>query len=604
MATLLYGQSLSKSFGSRPLFQQVNIAVEDNARMGLIGPNGSGKSTLLKILAGKEEPDDGTLTARRGVRIGYVAQTDSFDPCATALSVVADAIANSGGAHHDHHECETLAAVILDKVGFETFDQLVESLSGGWRKRLAIARELAYEPELLLLDEPTNHLDVQGIEWLEDLIDDARFAVVVVTHDRYFLEEVTTKIVELSQAYEDGTFEVDGPYSEFLERRADFLASQAQQQQSLAGKVRQDIKWLRRGAKARRTKNKGHIQDAAVRAAQLSDLQQRNAPRDAAAIEFTNTGRQTRNLLVATGISKSLGGKPLFANLDLTLSPGTCLGLLGPNGSGKTSLIKVLTGELPPDAGSIKRADGLRSATFTQRRAELDRKISLREALCPIGDTIFYNGRSIHITSWAKRFLFRTDQLNVPVGDLSGGEQARILLAEIMCKPADLLILDEPPNDLDIPSLEVLEQSLAEFPGSVLLVTHDRFMLDRLATQVVGLNGKGDARLFPSCSQWLASLEEACEAPPETKRPAPKPAAPAQPKSRKLTYNEQREWDQIESKIHAAEEQAAELEKQMNDPKLLNDHQRLTDHCKKLEKVQADIAAMYDRWAELEAKQK
>ena len=584
----------------------------------MIGPNGSGKSTLLKILAGRESPDEGTLVTRKGLRVGYVAQTDEFPADATPLSVIADAYrlrvgdsVPSGDPHDDElHERESRAGVLLDKIGFTHLNECVDRLSGGWRKRLAIARELARDPELLLLDEPTNHLDLEGILWLEDLLDGAPFGAVVVTHDRYFLEEVSSRIIELSRAYPKGTFDVEGAYSEFLERRADFLAAQATQEQALAGKVRADIAWLRRGAKARRTKAKGRIQDAAERMDELAELKRRNTPARAAAIDFNATGRQTRNLLVANNISKTLGSRKLFASLDLTLSPGMCVGLLGPNGSGKTTLIKVLTGELPPDTGTIKTADNLRVVTFTQRRAELDRKIELREALCPVGDTVFYRDRAVHVVTWAQQFLFRTDQLNVPVGDLSGGEQARIIIAGLMRQPADLLVLDEPTNDLDIPSLEVLEKSLEEFPGAILLVTHDRYMLDRLSTDVLGLDGNGNAKLYASYQQWAAAQLETMAKPQRAKpaidqtQAAPKPAASSQTKPARLSYKDQRDWEQMESRILAAEAAVAELEKRTNDPDLLADHQKLGEHCAKLSEAQATVTALYERWAELEAKQK
>jgi len=602
MSNLLRCQNLTKSFGPRPLFQNVALAVSDGDRIGLIGPNGSGKSTLMKILAGLEhsDTDTGELIFRKGLRTCYVAQVDIFEPGSTPLSVVGDALRS---AIEDTHERETDAAVLLGKIGFTDFDQPVDELSGGWRKRLAIARELARKPDLLLLDEPTNHLDLEGIQWLEELLNASSIGVVVVTHDRYFLEGATTRIIELSRAYPDGTFQIDGPYSDFLRRREEFLHAQAQQQVALSSKVREDIAWLQRGAKARRTKNKSRINDAAQRMRELSELKNRNAKAQATAVEFNATGRKTRNLLVATGIAKSFEDKPLFADLDLTLGPGDCLGLLGANGSGKTTLIKVLTGELTPDTGTIKSADNLRTVVFTQQRTELNRTQKLREALCPIGDTVFYQDRALHVTTWAKKFLFRTDQLNVPVGDLSGGEQARIIIANLMCKPADLLILDEPTNDLDIPSLEVLEQSLQEFSGSVLLVTHDRYMLERIATQVLGLDGKGNAKLFAAYSQWAAAKEEAAQ----HKEPAAKkqavPPKPTSAKSKKLSYNEQREWDQMEENIHKAEARAEELEKQMSDPELIADHEKLQVHCRKLEAAQAEVATLYDRWAELEAKQ-
>jgi ATP-binding cassette subfamily F protein uup len=615
MSQLIHAQGLAKSFGSRPLFEEVALTVSAGDRLGLIGPNGAGKSTLLKILAGRETPDAGTLTCRKGLGIGYVAQTDVFPTQATPLSVVSDALRGDDTAPpaHDHEapQRETRAALALAKVGFTSFDQHVHELSGGWRKRLAIARELARDPDLLLLDEPTNHLDLEGILWLEDLLDESPMGVVVVTHDRYFLEESASRIVELSRAYPQGTFAVTGGYSDFLERRADFLAAQAHQEQALAGQVRADIAWLRRGAKARRTKAKGRIHQSAQRMEELATLKSRNAPLRAAAIDFAATGRRTRNLLVAKGIAKTLGTHTLFSHLDLTLGPGMRLGLVGPNGSGKTTLLKVLTGELTPDAGTLKPADNLRVATFTQRRAELDRSQELREALCPTGDTFFYRDRSIHVKTWAHKFLFRPEQLNVPVGDLSGGEQARILIANLMRQPADLLVLDEPTNDLDIASLEVLEQSLAEFPGAVLLVTHDRYMLDRLSTDVLGLDGRGGHRLVATYAQWVAAqtlqrqADEAARAAAATARkPAATPPAPPAARPRKLSFSEQREWDQMEPKVQAAEARVAQLEAQMNQPALLADHEKLRLHCLQLEEAHAQVAALYERWTQLEARQK
>lgn len=603
---LLSCQSLSKTFGSRPLFSDVSMGVAQGERVGMIGPNGSGKSTLLKLLAGLESADTGGLTQRRDLHVGYVPQADTFPEGATVSSVVTAAVLPSC---HDEHEAEVRASVVLSRVGFTRFDQPAVELSGGWRKRLSIAREMARGPDLLFLDEPTNHLDLEGILWLEGLLRDAPFAVICVTHDRYFLEATATRVLELSSAYPQGTFTVEGRYSEFLRRRGEFLEAQAREEQALAGKVRQDLLWLGRGAQARRTKAKGRIEDAGERMAELKDLRQRNAPNKAAGIDFTSTGRQTRNLLVAKGIAKSLGDKPLFSGLDLTLSPGSCVGLLGPNGSGKTTLIRVLTGELEPDAGSIKRADGLRVVTFTQHREALDPRMSLREALCPISDRLFYRGGEMHINTWANRFLFTTEQLSVSVGDLSGGEQARILIAQLMLQPADLLILDEPTNDLDIPSLEILEESLSDFPGAILLVTHDRFMLDRLSTQVLYLDGRGGTAEYPNYSQWESTRarREAETQKAETARATPtvtaeSAASPA--KSKRLSYNEQREWGKIEAQIMAAEEEVKRLEVKMNDPAVLGDRKKLEESCRVLDVAHAKVKQLYDRWAELEAKQK
>ena len=610
MAMLLSCQSLSKSFGPRPLFEEVSMGIAEGERLGLIGPNGSGKSTLLKILAGLEQPDTGELTSKRNLRVSYVAQRDEFAEGATALSAV---IAALGQTMHDDHDCEVAAERVLEKVGFPDFHQPVSAMSGGWRKRLAIARAIVTEPDLLLMDEPTNHLDLEGVLWLETFLADAPMAMIVVTHDRYFLEDVCSRVLELSKAYSQGTFTVEGPYSEFLRRRADFLAAQLKEQQSLATKVREDLRWLGRGAQARRTKAKGRIEEAGQRMEELNDLKNRNAPNRAAEISFSATGRQTRNLLVAKQISKSLGGKGLFSDLEVTLSPGSCIGLLGPNGSGKTTLINVLTEKLAPDTGMVKLADGLRIVTFTQHREELDPKQSLRDALCPVSDVLYFRDQAIHINTWATRFLFRTDQLNTSVGDLSGGEQARILIARLMLQPADLLILDEPTNDLDIASLEVLEESLSSFPGAVLLVTHDRYMLARLSTQILALDGRGNAKFYAGYEQW-ESLKERAEEEAPTKEVVRKKEAQVQggdvatPQAAgtggkvKLTYKEQRDWDTIEQRILEAEEEVKTLEKRTTDPAIVSDHRKLNEAYEVLGKAQVNVAALYERWAELEAK--
>ena len=611
MALLLSCENLTKTFGVRTLFDGVGLSIEDGDRVGLIGPNGSGKSTLLKILAGLETPDEAssgerpTITMRRNLRVGYVPQADRFD-AETPLRVVMDALHDT---LHDEHEREDRAAVVLDKVGFPDASVQVTSLSGGWRKRLAVARELARQPDLLLMDEPTNHLDLRGIEWLEQTLQAEPFAAVVVTHDRYFLERAVSRVVELNRAYPKGTFAVDGPYSRFLERRAEFLEAQSQQQQALASKVREDIKWLSRGAQARRTKSKSRIQASHQRMDELADLKTRNAPARAAGVEFTASGRRTRDLLTAVGVAKSLGGRTLFRNLDLTLSPGTCVGLLGENGSGKTTLIRVLTGELEPDAGTIKRADGLRTVVFTQAREALDPRQSLREALCPLGDFVTFRDTQVHVNTWATRFLFRPEQLKVSVGDLSGGEQARILMAQLMLRPADLLILDEPTNDLDIASLEVLEASLSEFPGAVLLVTHDRYMLDRLSTTILALDGKGGAKFYVDLAQWQDAQEDEEAAEAQTRKPVKSQAASAAssatatiPAKAKLSFKEQRELDLMEASITAAEAEVKRLEAVVADPAVMADHVKLHDRYHELGAAQAKVTELYRRWEELEAR--
>src|SRR6266850_768979 len=375
------------------------------------------------------------------------------------------------------------------------------------------ARELAAAPDILLMDEPTNHLDVAGILWLEDVLTERARAFVVVSHDRYFLEHVATRMLELNRVYPAGLFESEGSYSRFLARRDEALREQAAYQESLANTVRREIEWLRRGAKARSTKAKGRIKQAGRLIEELEDARARGLTASAG-IDFTSSQRRTRRLLVARGLSASRGGRRLISDLDLIVTPGTRVGLIGPNGSGKTTLLEVLAGVVPPDAGEIERADDLRIVRFEQERAGFDPGQSLRRALAPEGDAVTWQGRSVHVAAWAKRFLFRPEQLEVPVGRLSGGEQARILIARLMRESADLLILDEPTNDLDIPTLEVLEDSLAEFDGGLVLVTHDRFMLERVSTVILALDGEGGTETFADYAQWEAAQSAAGPAPP------------------------------------------------------------------------------------------
>ncbi len=599
MSLLLNCQSLSKSFGTRVLFRGISIAFDDTQRTGLIGPNGSGKSTLMKILAALEPPDSGTIVARRQLRLGYLPQEDLFPQAKTVLQVVSEAVAPG---HGDEHEREVQASILLGKTGFEDFAQQAGNLSGGWRKRLAIARELIREPDLLLLDEPTNHLDLHGILWLERLLMSASFAFVLVSHDRYFLENATNRIVELNRAYADGYLSVDGNYSEFLVRREEHLSAQSTQQQALASAVRREIEWLKRGAKARTTKAKGRIQQAGRMMEELGELRARNAESGTAQIDFTARQRRTRKLLVAKNVSKRVGGRTLIANLDVVLSPGMKVGLLGPNGSGKTTLIRLLSAEVQPDSGGITTAEGLRIVRFDQDRGQLDKNITLRNALSPGSETVVYRGSAIHISSWAKRFLFRAEQLDMTVGDLSGGEQARVLIAQLMLRPADLLILDEPTNDLDIPSLEVLEEGLADFPGALILVTHDRFMLDRLCTDLLALDGKGAATPYASYAQW-----EVAQTAQQRDKPAAKPVASKEKSTeavapRRLSWNEQRELEGIEQKILAAEEELASLHKQMEEPATLSDHLKLRECCNRLDAAQMRVADLYARWQELESR--
>ena len=498
MSTLLSARNLTKAFPTGTLFEGLSIHVGERDRVGLIGPNGAGKSTLLRILADLEPHDDGKITRRRGLRLVYVEQDDHFANDATAMSAICDKITTS---NDDRVDVDTRAAIALSKLGFEDFDQPVATLSGGWRKRLSIARALCKEPDVLLLDEPTNHLDLEGVLWLEGFANKAQLAMLFVTHDRQFLENAADRIIEISPAYPGGMFEAAGNYSTFLSRKNAFLDAQEAAESALANKVRRDTAWLMQGIQGRQTRNKTQVRDAASRRAELKATKGRNlAPKQTTTIDFQATERKTKKLLGLHRVAKAMGGKSLFSALEVMLTPGQRIGLLGLNGSGKTTLLRLMSGDLEPDAGTVKRAANLRVVTFSQHRDTLVPSQTLQEALCPVGDMVDYRGKQVHVTGWAKRFLFEADQLSTLVSNLSGGEQARVLIANLMLEPADVLLLDEPTNDLDIPSLEVLEQALLEFPGAIVLVTHDRFMLDRIATEFIGLDDVGCAKCFRRCS--------------------------------------------------------------------------------------------------------
>ncbi|MCH7798914.1 MAG: ABC-F family ATP-binding cassette domain-containing protein [Planctomycetes bacterium] len=598
MATLLSARDLTKSYPSSTLFEGIAIHISEGDRLGLIGPNGAGKSTLLKILAEIEEPDDGEVIRRRGLKVVYVEQDDRFPEGATPLSTVTAELVHDDD---DRVDVETRAAITLSKLGFVNVQRPVATLSGGWRKRLSLACALGHEPDVLMLDEPTNHLDLEGVLWLETFVRQATMAMIFVTHDRTFLENTASRIIELSPAYPGGKFEASGNYSEFVRRKEAFLDAQSTLQLTLANRVRRDTAWLDQGIQGRQTRNKTQVDAAAERRAELKATKDRNAaPARTTTIDFQTTERKTKQLLALHNVSKSMGDKLLFESIDLVLTPGRRIGLLGVNGAGKTTLLRLMAGELEPDSGTIKRAADLRVVTLSQSRATLVPTQTLHEALCPVGDTVEYRGRPVHVTGWAKRFLFEADQLSTFVSNLSGGEQARVLIANLMLEPADVLLLDEPTNDLDIPSLEVLEQALLEFPGAIVLVTHDRFMLERIATEFLGLDDAGGAKVFMTYERWndartRALATAAARGPKKPKRPKSKST------TRRLTFKEQREYKDMEKTILEAEAQVERLEAEVALPALASDHVRAAETYNALSATQARVTSLYARWAELEA---
>ena len=609
MPPILIAQNISKRFGANPLFDSISFAVHDGDRIGLIGPNGAGKSTLLAILGAEHEPDSGEVSFRKRARIGYVHQISDFAPGVTVRQNIEEALDRAAvpSGEREQRLRETLGRAGFtedDSRGNPGMDREAASLSGGWRKRLAIAEALVTNPDVLLLDEPTNHLDLEGIEWLEGLLRSATFAFVVVTHDRYFLENVASEVVELNRIYADGLLRVKGGYSKFLEEREAYAEWQQRAQESLRNRVRVEMEWLRRGPKARATKAKARIDNANALISELRDSESRSRTATAG-IAFDATGRQTKRLIEVHQAAVTLGDHEILHSVTVTLMNGLKLGLAGPNGSGKTTLLRAITGEIPLSAGEIRRASSLRIVYFSQMR-ELDTSLTLRRALAPDSDSVIYQDRVIHIASYASRFLFTSEQLNQPVERLSGGERARVLIARLMLQPADVLILDEPTNDLDIPTLEILEESLLEFPGALVLVTHDRYLLDRVTNAVLGLDGRGNSALFADYLQWETWRDEQngvqSKAPAEA---APQQApAPGQvsPSRKKLSYMEQREYDAIEARIEDADARLRTAEHRIEVPEIATDPELLTAALAELEQARADHDAIYERWVELTEK--
>ena len=602
MPPIITAQGLSKRYGAEPLFQDISFTVSEGERIGLIGPNGSGKSTLLEILCDRVRPDTGEVAIRKRTRLSLVVQNSEFAEGVTIRSVTENSMARAGVPEKDR---AARMAEPLGRAGFTDLDTPTSELSGGWKKRLAIVEALVQAPDILLLDEPTNHLDLAGINWLESVLQNATFACVVVSHDRYFLENIATEIVELARMYENGFLRVSGNYSTFLIAKEEYLHAQRKHQEALENRVHTEIEWLRRGPKARTTKSKARIDTAQEMIGELADLNARTRT-ISAKIDFSSTDRQTKRLIALEDLTYAIGGRTLFEGINFAIASGMRVGLVGPNGSGKTTLLRLLRGDLEPTRGEIRKADSLRVVYFDQNRV-LDPDITLRRALAPDSDSVIYQDRVIHVASWATRFLFDPDHLGQPVGKLSGGERARVLIAQLMLQPADVLLLDEPTNDLDIPTLEILEESLLEYRGALVLVTHDRYMLDRVSTIVLGLDGLGGAERFADYSQWdtWQRLRQKGTANFSSgTRPSSAGGGDSQPSAskKKLSYNEVRELETIEERIAGADKLLEAKRTALEDPAVTGNPALLRTTCLEMEEVQNTLDTLYARWGELEKK--
>lgn len=600
---LVGAHQITKSFTSRPLFQGLTFSINSGDRIGLIGPNGAGKSTLLKIIAGQSTIDDGRLTIQKGLRVGFLEQIPAFKANATIASSVLE-----GAADPDGWEDIAFSQEISGKLELDRFDPEtpITKLSGGWKKRVALARELVRRPDLLLMDEPTNHMDVESIIWLEELLVKAEFATLTITHDRLFLQKISNRIIEINKQHAGGLLSVNGSYADFLESKDDLLAAQKGHEKKLKNTLARETEWLRRGAKARQTKQTARIKAAHELAETVDELNFRNQ-NATVRFDFKSVDKNPKKLIEALAISKSFGDKQIVPQLDLLVSPKSRIGLMGPNGCGKSTLIKLLTGELAPDTGEVKHAERLQVAYFEQNRESLDQESTLFKTVCPKGDHVEYDGQMIHARSYLARFLFTFEQMETPVRKLSGGEQSRLLLARLMLTKCNVLILDEPTNDLDMQTLEVLADVLNEFNGAIILVTHDRYFLDQMTNQILAF-GK-DAEGLPlvtsmvGLDQWQVWHDEQMAMVQSRQvTVGAKPAAPNASKKKKLSFNDQRELDGMEAKVLALEEK---IKKLVSELESINgkDSKKIAEISKELSKSQRDLDACYERWTELASTQ-
>jgi ATP-binding cassette subfamily F protein uup len=529
------------------------------------------------------------------MRISYVGQSSSFIGSQSVFAVLKEAGERLG---IPSDELDGEIRVLMGRAGFDDPATKVANLSGGWRKRLEVICGLVGNPDLVFFDEPTNHLDFDGIWWLEQLLSNARFAWVAVSHDRAFLDNVAVRILEVNRQYPGGSFVADGNYSAFSAAREQYFDAQARREESLANKARRETEWLRQGVKARTTKARFRIEAAESLQQELGQLRKRLGS-DQANLEFAESGRRSKKLVSLAHVDKSLGDRSIVTDVTYEIQGGARIGILGGNGTGKSTLLKLIAKELEPTQGKVDHVQGLTIVYFDQFRQKLPPEWTLRRCLCESGDHVIFNDRPIHIVTWARRFQFSQDHLDQPIAKLSGGERAKANIAKLMLEKADLLLLDEPTNDLDIDTMEALEDALSDFGGAVAIVSHDRFMLQSICTTFLGLDGTGAIRTFASIGQWESLLRGGQNKKREKKAELEPSIQPMELK--KLSYKDQREYDGMEERILKAEEELEEMRLKADDPSVATNAKALHDALADLHRCQESLDALYARWAHLEA---
>lgn len=597
---LISFQEVRIGFGGHPLLDDVSFQIERGERVGLLGRNGMGKSTLLKMLNGDVEPHDGIIARQQNVRTAYLPQEVPQDLHGRIADIIASGLIESDFADDEHHwkrdnqVQKTISLMELDG------DARFETLSAGMKRRIILARGLVCNPDLLLLDEPTNHLDIQAIDWLEDFLKRWGGTLVFVTHDRVFLQKLTTRIIELDRG---SVYDWACDYPTFLERKEAMLEAEQTQNALFDKKLAQEEAWIRKGIEARRTRNEGRV-------LALKKLRQQRSERrellGKVKMQIGTEKRSGRLVIETENISYAYGEKTIIRNFTTTIQRGDKIGIVGANGSGKTTLLKLLMGQLQPQTGEVRHGTNLDIVYFDQLRTQLDESKSVLDNAGQGRDTVTINGRTRNLMGYLEDFLFTRDRVRAPITALSGGERNRLLLARLFAMPANLLILDEPTNDLDIETLEILEDLLLDYEGTLLLVSHDRAFLNNIVTSTLILDGSSDVKEFiGGYEDWKKQLDEV----PASKLNA-KPAQSTQteskseskPVARKLSYNEKRELEELPKRIEKLEEEQKQLTLKMEVPSFYQQEGTIiTQAVERLEQIQKELSQAYERWGELDS---
>ncbi|MBK9781482.1 MAG: ATP-binding cassette domain-containing protein [Anaerolineales bacterium] len=590
-------QEVSIGFGGHPLLEGVSFQIERGERVGLLGRNGMGKSTLLKMLNDDFMPHDGVIARQQNVRTAYLPQEVPQDLTGRVQDIIASGLIDSDFADDEHHwkrdnqVQKTISLMELDG------DARFETLSAGMKRRIILARGLVCNPDLLLLDEPTNHLDIQAIDWLEDFLKRWGGTLLFVTHDRVFLQKLTTRIIELDRGK---VYDWACDYPTFLERKEAMLESEQISNALFDKKLAQEEQWIRKGIEARRTRNEGRV-------LALKKLRQQRSERrellGKVKMQIGTEKRSGRLVIETENISYAYAEKTIIRNFTTTIQRGDKIGIVGANGSGKTTLLKLLMGQLQPQTGEVRHGTNLEIVYFDQLRTQLDESKSVLDNVGQGRDTVTINGRTRNLMGYLEDFLFTRDRVRAPITALSGGERNRLLLARLFAMPANLLILDEPTNDLDIETLEILEDLLLDYEGTLLLVSHDRAFLNNIVTSTLILDGSGDVKEFiGGYEDWQKQLDAS-----PASRPTPKPVQSAQAeskpevKSRKLSYNEKRELEELPKRIEALEEEQRQLTLKMEAPSFYQQEGAIiTQAVERLEQIHKELAQTYERWGELD----